>query len=677
MAAKVASLTLAGGFALKTILISALVVIAGSIAAYWTVAAIRRTPADTADAGTVSRPSDAFVLEAGTGPARTLPTVQPTAPVSEPVLTFTSSLSYARALQKAMLLESHPDRWRALRRIGFALTDDEFIGALGKVHSPLGSPEFLQGLLNEILLFWTDRDPAAAASYAAGLPRPEGGHQTVDFAATFLDVILPRWGLKDDAGATRFAEGLPPGKTRSRALLHLEAQSHPSRIAVTVLTLSEADRPEALNWLAASWSVSAPEEALAWGLRLKKGPEKDAFVGRILARFAEKNLDEGLARFQALSPDERTDPMLVQMLGGAVQTQGGAALEAACRRLDLGSENACRSIAGLVRTWAFQDPGAAVRWSYGLAPTPENRILLELLKRNAPVDKWAERNPEEVIAWITSIDQEPDNDAVLRAVIKGFSRTDRAEFPKTPLALIERQPESFRPALFRTMISEWAEFDPVKASRFAQTLPAGSFSLESLAQHLGGRDVDAAVAWADRLKDAKMRDQARSNIAIALTEGDVPSALSVAERIVDEAIRTHTYRWIAGPGARADLAGALEALKRIPNPQIGDIIPLADRWVEKDRPSIHGQRLESKGSRGGRAMARRVGPFSKPEGYPPHEHQEKGRLIARCHHQADLRSGRNGRCRPAPETLPIGLARRRWDFRRILAGRTVRSVQSG
>ena len=580
-AAKVASLILAGGFALKITLISALVLIAGSIAAYWTVGAIRRTPAETAGTGTVSRRRDAAVVETGTSPARPFP-VLPATPAAEPVLTFASSLAYARALQKAMFLESHPDRWRALRRIGFALTDDEFIRSLDRIHSPLGSSEFVQGLLREILLLWTDRDPVAAASYAAGLPRPEGGSQTGDFAGTFLDVILPRWGLKDDAGATRFAEGLPPGKTRSRALLRLEAQSHPARMATTVLSLSEADRPEALNWLAASWNASAPEEALAWGLRLKKGPEKDAFVGRILARFAEKNLDEGLARYQALSPDERTDPMLVEMLGGAAQTQGGAALDAACRRLDLGSENACRSIAGLVRTWAFQDPGAAVRWSSGLAPTPENRILLELLKRNPPVDKWAERNPEEVIAWITSSDQEPENDAVLRAAIKGFSRTDRAEFPKTPLALIERQPESSRPALFRTMIAEWAEFDPVKASRFAQTLPAGSYSLESLAQHFGGRDVDAAVAWADGLKDAKMRDQARSNIAIAITEGDVSLALSVADRIVDEEIRTHTYRWIAGPGARADLAGALEALKRIPNPQLGDITPLADRWIEKD-----------------------------------------------------------------------------------------------
>src|SRR5205085_6376045 len=125
MAAKAASLTLAGGFLLNIKVVAALVVIAGSATAYLTMGAIRRSTTETSATGTDSRRPHPMIVDAGTRPARPLSTVLAAAPAEESVLNFASSLAYARALEKAMFLESNPDRWRALRRMGFALTDDE------------------------------------------------------------------------------------------------------------------------------------------------------------------------------------------------------------------------------------------------------------------------------------------------------------------------------------------------------------------------------------------------------------------------------------------------------------------------------------------------------------------------------------------------------------------------
>lgn len=88
----------------------------------------------------------------------------------------------------------------------------------------------------------------------------------------------------------------------------------------------------------------------------------------------------------------------------------------------------------------------------------------------------------------------------------------------------------------RRLARIWAEVDPMVVGDFALELPLGPGMLSILEQALlvwVGANPDAAIAWADRIADSALRDEALHHLGHELLSVDPNLALVVADRISD------------------------------------------------------------------------------------------------------------------------------------------------
>jgi hypothetical protein len=484
---------------------------------------------------------------------------------------FKSTAFFQAEFERAAHLVSDPERAKALRLLGFELTEDEFLAVARDSHGKKGGHRFAREFAATLLSRWARKNPPAAASLFRDLPRDEeephpyvqiiSGKTGIEFPQVYrytrLRDVIVEWSKRDRDAAGAFVATVPT-EDRENLLRTIQAQSDPETLAKMVLSLEGKERALAIKALAESWGEKNPEVALRWGeqLPLPSDPTtregyletelRSDFLALAVGSWARSAPEKALAWAMA-APDRRG--LILPIVEELAKTDPKAAVDIVDRKLPPNPQD------------DFDLHPTALIQIASRHPNPQAAADMLLARRQGdPSSPWSANLISFVTGWAQ--DDDPDqamrwatarSDPSLRAwliVGAAIGRATSVDWDIVgAMAALKTLPEDIRRSGASQILSAYAQQRPSEAAALAQSFQEPVPIME-IAQELARQDLEGALTWARSVPDAPTRDKAFCDLSsgplgLCWQGQDIPRAIALAAEIRDPSIRLHTQARIA------------------------------------------------------------------------------------------------------------------------------------
>jgi RNA polymerase sigma factor (sigma-70 family) len=566
---------------------------------------VRRRPSPEASARAGVGDGRTNLRAAGRDPAR----IEGAGLPSPQVPRFASTTTFRAEFERAAHLVSDPERTKALRGLGFALSEDDFRAVTKDCRGKKGSHRFAHELEAALLDRWTRKDPRAAASLFRDLPQDDeephpydqiiSGKTGAEFPRTYrytkLRDAVVLWSKSDFDAARLFVETVP---AEDRENLHrcLEARQDPEALSRTVLSLSGKGRSLAMKELALSWGEKNPHEALRWGERLPEPAElstaesfleyqlRSDFLSGTVGSWARSHPEEALA-WVLEAPDRRG--LVFNVIEEVAKTDPKGAVGIVDRHL--APDDSANLYDQALMDIAFLHPDSQAAADMLVAHRPDGSRSGWYGMLSAFVTSWAENDDADLaLRWAS---EQPDS--MVRSALVIAAAVGRATSVDLDIvgamAALHTLPEEMRSRGAQSIFSAYGRQHPAEATALAHSFQQPVPVME-VAEELSRQDLEGALTWGRSLPDAPTRDKALCILAtgplgLCYQGEDVPRAIALASEIADPSIRLHTQGKIAGYWAsRSDPEPVLDWVLGLP----GDPLPSAagrDDWTYHTRNS--------------------------------------------------------------------------------------------
>jgi hypothetical protein len=335
---------------------------------------------------------------------------------------------------------------------------------------------------------------------------------------------------------------------RRQACLHLYADS-----------LDAAAMPGAIN------------EAMQLPLQYRNGA-----LAVLIARWAELD-PAAAAKYANLLPKSASPGMLRRTAMTAWAEKDFAGALAWAQGLEKGdSKN--ESLTVLAGALAKRDPAAALQLIKDNFPPREAGNVYENVFAT-----WSESDFAGALSAAQDITDLQLRSRALRATLNKRADTD----PRAVLEYVRASKTSdFRSSVGRYAINRWLERDLTGARDYVMSLPAGEtrdVQIREVAQEIGRRDPQEAIAWLDRLPEAE-RAGAVESIFGVLAGRDPNAAIDAARSLPEGRLQDSAISLVAQGLIETDLDRARDLLNELPEGSIREnsLNQIANRWARID-----------------------------------------------------------------------------------------------
>lgn len=376
-------------------------------------------------------------------------------------------------------------------------------------------------------LQWAFTIPDAEVPAAIAMLNPRA-----DFTA--LRCLYARWATldPDSAWLALRSSGIPDNVTHSGILDLTEARG----TGLPGMTRSYSPRSLIASRMLASWAAKDPTAAKAFAVKLTSGTPADR---------------------QGIPADGWTSNEVNRLTGKGAHSQDPAHYpEAAAKALALPpGEKSADAIEDATRTWLYKDPAAACAWLRSLPPD-------ELSKVNVAGISYAFRSAagSDKVQTLASAAYHSATDSEITATLRAMIEPVRSHYfqndsPTYHAATGMKEWMTESPAAARAWLATQPESDltamltGIAAGQLTRTDPAAALAMLNAAggdQSCAVRafvngwtesDARAAAAWAAKIEDPPLRDEALQTAAFALVTQDPALAAQVAARISNAGAR--------------------------------------------------------------------------------------------------------------------------------------------
>lgn len=235
---------------------------------------------------------------------------------------------------------------------------------------------------------------------------------------------------------------------------------------------SDQDKLEFLRGIYSEWSVNDPESALEHAkTSMTTGQARSEVIGIAVNKWAARD-----PRAAWMWTEENlSGPLKEQAFADVLVGWTRRSPEAAADWLGATGMNSQSLVGSVARTWAEQDPKAALAWAKSI-PDKETRQSAYI----PVVSQWLVQKPAEAAAEFTDEASQPDG---------------------APIAI--------------TIADIWGTTDPAATSEWIASLPEGASKEQAaatLATVWAASDINAAVSWASNLTNPDVREQVITHI---------------------------------------------------------------------------------------------------------------------------------------------------------------------
>ncbi len=265
------------------------------------------------------------------------------------------------------------------------------------------------------------------------------------------------------------------------------------------------------------------------------------------------------------------------------------------------------AVTSLARTWAEDDPDAALLWTQSI----ENR-----LERRAALHEVLSRlSPEEGQRFLRGNTEVSHFDGALELVARRSMRDD----PDKALAWMDTLPKQQRNSLLSLHFHEFIANDPEQAKTLLMQNPSRSMTdgAHNLAARIAREDVESAKAWVDELPGGELRTKALSGLVSEMANHDARAAaayldeqglltseapyvaavvikhwlrddrdsvVSWVEQQEDPEVHRHLQGRLLDSWAKDDPEGAIAYAQKITDPDARQnaLVQVMDQWVDQD-----------------------------------------------------------------------------------------------
>ncbi|NBB80414.1 MAG: hypothetical protein GVY36_13400 [Verrucomicrobia bacterium] len=350
---------------------------------------------------------------------------------------------------------------------------------------------------------------------------------------------------------------------------------------------SSASIPEIIPTSIKSSSERAPtiSEPTQNALKSYLGGESVSFQDALVdvARLSGENSRLLLADAFALPVSDPNRPRLIEkLLSQLAKTEPLTALQIASEITSLRDSEDAR--AAILEVWGRTAPAAAIAWANdALAGEPTRARSTQL---TAIFQGYATTNPQAAFAQALALDENMRlKTRLLGEVIEAQIQSGSLEVAKMSVESVT-DPE-LRESLRNDLIDEWAEFDPIAASTYLETLgeDATSRLKRSLVSEWAESDPAAAAAWLGQL-DPDDPAVARASAAIIRqwTRFDLAASAEWLNSLpdspdLDRAVASYAFRAAEeDPAAAMTWAGSIKNNRR----RSWMMERVAGTWKEQD-----------------------------------------------------------------------------------------------
>lgn len=207
------------------------------------------------------------------------------------------------------------------------------------------------------------------------------------------------------------AEDSPAAAALKVALLRRWAALSPADAAAWAAALpSDAARRMAVDQVALAWSATDPQAAWDWAAGLGSGDARDAALLSLAYELARENPALAFERSAELAEGTDRDRLIEHAVANWALTDPSAALERVRGIDDPALRNA--TLGRLATSWAESDPGRAATLAVDAmeAGPDQERAVASIVQR------WAQRDPAAVGAWVATFPDGPVKDNALEHI---------------------------------------------------------------------------------------------------------------------------------------------------------------------------------------------------------------------------------------------------------------------
>jgi hypothetical protein len=299
-----------------------------------------------------------------------------------------------------------------------------------------------------------------------------------------------------------------------------------------------------------TWLLSAPNAALA---ALGSLDEQDAraIAAELIARVGDDRLT--IDRIVASVPPAIADSLTATALARIAR---GSPAEAFARAREINDPlERASALRAVLSTWAESDPSAALKEADALDDEP-----LRASMRAVALGLLAQRDGSAALRYLTALDREGQREAFRGGLWQQLA----ASAPGLVLERIDAFPPNLRAAVEQTALQSLATRDPRSAMARVAQMPPGAPRqqlVQIIANGLGQRDADGALAWARSLQPPDAAAVAAVIGGIAMQ--DAPHALDLAAQIADPNEQAQALTHVVTSSAMRDGASSERLLERV------------------------------------------------------------------------------------------------------------------
>jgi hypothetical protein len=488
---------------------------------------------------------------------------------AETARSFPSDEEMLTAIMSAVADEEPLRRSHRLHKLLDRLTSAEFAVLFDRT-TQVEDQERRSEILRALLARWAVVGPAAA--FAAVRPYRDRlramTHHPYKSLEAAVDAAWTRASPRSALADAMAAPDAPWAQSTAREAMVGIAEDDPVRQLDTLAGLPASRLRSALCETSILQLATTDSAAAEARLDLILEPRKRSRVhGEILGRLTERDPEAGLARLAELAPDLTSGIGSIQLVTAVLLVAGKKDSSAALAALDnLPEELRMPALGATLTGWAEQSPIDALQWAL------ENGVNVNEAKAitdffddgngawRTPLHAAMDKDRDNTLAWMRTLPESPDRDALLMHGIWRGTPEDR-------LAIYADLTPEGRIVATGQIVNSFGN-DNDRAVAWINSLPPGPERNSAISAFAGGQvssTLGQAAVIGDRWPAGPERDTALSAIAWNVAKNDAGQGLDFADRVGDATKREGAFASIANtwlgldePAARAWLSATPE-----------------------------------------------------------------------------------------------------------------------
>ena len=373
---------------------------------------------------------------------------------------------------------------------------------------------------------------------------------------TLQQSMMSRWAMQDYDTALGWVLARPPSRERSNllaAVAQASAGHSPDEMLDLARALDGKERRAIVVAVVNSVARTDPQGALGI-LDEFDDPQMMNAASTALWQWAQSDAAAAFEWARAQNPSPQRSSLIATTLAAMVPTAPEHALALADDLEDGASRTAVSSI---LMHWANLDPQAATAW-LDTSPYREPRMV------SVMVSSYARQDPEAAFDWIMSQSVEVQRTAVASVVATASDESlsmaqrlvDRIRDPESKrsatrmlvmqwvhtsppdaVRYLGRLDDGQSVSLYKAVFARWSQFDRAEATAFLRQLPASARDAATVGMIEQALYQTRDVAYAERMYDRLVGDDARRRAAVHLYRQLQQTAPERAKRYAEEASR--------------------------------------------------------------------------------------------------------------------------------------------